>query len=153
MELKFFNQHNRLIGTDSILDIVVNDLMFSPCSNTPDELSFVLKFSGFNKNWPTRILVNDKMEYFFDGQDVLPRDWAGHYCGGATYAQRHFKMEHMHFDRVETFTNNTAPDWLTSKRTVPGSTMDNRWFWNDHVLTLKVGEHVNTDFHRITRVK
>ena len=31
--------------------------------------------------------------------------------------------------------------------------MDNRWFWKDHVLTLKVGESVNTDFRRITRVK
>lgn len=153
MELKLYNQFDRLIGPDSVLDIVANDLMFNPRGDAPDELSFVLKFSGLHKNWPTRIVVDDKMEYFFDGQDVLPRDWAGHYCGGATFVQRHFKMEHLHFDHTEMFTNNTAPDWLTSKRTVPGSTMDQRWFWKEHVLTLRVGEHVNTDWRRITRIK
>ena len=51
------------------------------------------------------------------------------------------------------FTDDTAPDWLTSCTTVKGSTMDNRWFWNDHVLTLEVGESVKTDFQLITRVK
>jgi hypothetical protein len=50
------------------------------------------------------------------------------------------------------FTEADAPDWLTSARTVPGSTMDERWFWRDHVLTLPIGGHVETDFHRITRV-
>jgi len=51
------------------------------------------------------------------------------------------------------FSELDAPDWLTSIDTVPGSTMDQRWFWRDHVLTLKVGEAVATDFHTIRRVE
>jgi hypothetical protein len=50
------------------------------------------------------------------------------------------------------FTEADAPDWLTSKNTVQGSTMDARWFWTSHVLTLKVGESVKTDFQLITRI-
>ena len=51
------------------------------------------------------------------------------------------------------FTEDSAPDWLTSKNTVAGSTMDDRWFWNDHVLTLKVDESVDTDFQNIARIE
>lgn len=65
-----------------------------------------------------------------------------------------FKMKHRYFEGVEeTFTEETAPDWLTSRNTIEGSTMDYRWFWNDHVLTLEVGESVMTDFQKITRVE
>lgn len=49
------------------------------------------------------------------------------------------------------FTELTAPFWLTSEKTVKGSTMDMRWFWEDHVLKLKVGESTFTDWHTITR--
>ena len=51
-----------------------------------------------------------------------------------------------------TFTENTAPNWLTSANTIKGSTMDNRWFWTGHILTLDVGEYKDTDFQRIKRV-
>lgn len=54
---------------------------------------------------------------------------------------------------VSVFTELNAPKWLTSEDTVKGSTMDHRWFWRDHVLTLKVGEKAYTDFSAITRVK
>jgi len=30
--------------------------------------------------------------------------------------------------------------------------MDGRWFWTDHVLTLNVGDSVDTDFQTITRI-
>jgi len=65
-----------------------------------------------------------------------------------------FEMFHTHF-KVDTkiFTEETAPDWLTSVNTVKGSTMDNRWFWNDHVLTLQVGESIETDFQTIKRIE
>lgn len=53
--------------------------------------------------------------------------------------------------RVVRFNEQTAPDWLTSAKTVKGSTMDNRWFWTDHVLTLDVGQTVDTDFRTIRR--
>ncbi|QJT70804.1 hypothetical protein GR7B_00006 [Vibrio phage vB_VcorM_GR7B] len=51
------------------------------------------------------------------------------------------------------FTESTAPTWLTSEDTVKGSTMDGRWFWDEHVLTLDVGQSVDTDFRRITRIE
>ena len=53
---------------------------------------------------------------------------------------------------VNFFSEATAPDWLTSKNTVKGSTMDNRWFWESHVLTLGIGESVETDFSTIERI-
>ena len=50
------------------------------------------------------------------------------------------------------FTDKTAPNWL--KYGGPkGSTMDNRWFWNDHVLKLKLGESISTDFTVIKRIE
>jgi len=54
---------------------------------------------------------------------------------------------------LTTFTEHTAPDWLTSKNTLKGSTMDGRWFWTDHVLTLEIGKSIKTDFSKITRIK
>lgn len=56
-------------------------------------------------------------------------------------------------DSTEFFTEENAPKWLTSEDTVKGSTMDYRWFWNDYVLTLKVGETINTDFRTIKRIE
>ena len=66
-----------------------------------------------------------------------------------------FEMQHLIFKGVPVteFSESDAPDWLTSCKTVPGSTMDHRWFWNEHVLTLKVGESVKTDFQLITRIE
>lgn len=65
-----------------------------------------------------------------------------------------FKMTHRIFKKTqpEIFTEKTAPDWLTSA-TTPGSTMDCRWFWNEHVLTLPVGGIVKTDFRIIKRIE
>lgn len=51
------------------------------------------------------------------------------------------------------FDENSAPDWLTKKSAVKGSTMDNSWFWEGIVLTLAIGVPIETDFHIITRVK
>lgn len=42
------------------------------------------------------------------------------------------------------FTETTAPKWLCEG--------ENAWFWKKHVLTLGVGEVIETDFQRITRV-
>lgn len=64
-----------------------------------------------------------------------------------------FSMQHMLGGPAEVFTEHDAPDWPTSKRSIPGSTMDMRWFWGNHVLKLKVGRSVKTDFHTITRVE
>jgi hypothetical protein len=64
-----------------------------------------------------------------------------------------FEMIHKFFKKMEPerFDEETAPDWLTSRNTIKGSTMDGRWFWNDHVLTLEVGKSIDTDFRTITR--
>ena len=67
-----------------------------------------------------------------------------------------FSMTHMLDDTTGNppteFTETNAPDWLTSETTVPGSTMDMRWFWKDYVLTLEVGKSIDTDFRTITRI-
>jgi len=65
-----------------------------------------------------------------------------------------FKMTHNHFEKSEPeyFDEDTAPDWLTSTNTVKGSTMDSRWFWNEYVLTLEVGQSIETDFRTIKRL-
>lgn len=64
-----------------------------------------------------------------------------------------FKATHRNFSLVLCFTEDTAPDWLTCKDTVKGSTMDDRWFWTDRVLTLQVGQSVNTDFWKLERTE
>lgn len=155
MNVELFDKHGRKTSDSDFNAIVVNDLMVDPNSRVPEEISFVLKFSGFMKEWP-RIIKVDNEFYQFNGQDAVHRDWADTYCGGATYVKVDgpvFKMDHIFFDRSAIFTVDTAPLWLTSENTVPGSTMDNRWFWKDHVLTLKVGQTAHTDFHNITRIK
>jgi len=64
-----------------------------------------------------------------------------------------FEAYHKYFDKqVIVFTEETAPDWLTSAKTLRGSTMDCRWFWTDCVLTLAVGASVETDFRTIKRI-
>lgn len=68
---------------------------------------------------------------------------------------KEFIMTPLHFkDRgdSETFTEETAPNWLRYGG-IKGSTMDMRWFWDDYVITLQVGQTVDTDFQRIKRTK
>lgn len=69
----------------------------------------------------------------------------------ADSAVKKFKARHLIFAKVIEFTEQNAPSWLTSANTKAGSTLDNRWFWIDHVLTLGVGKAISTDFWRITR--
>ena len=53
---------------------------------------------------------------------------------------------------IDIFNEVTAPKWLKSGG-VKGSTMDNRWFWDKHVMLLEVGQRVSTDFSVIERLK
>lgn len=65
-----------------------------------------------------------------------------------------FKMTHLFLKKESTFFDEeTAPDWLTSKNSIKGSTMDDRWFWENHILTLKIGEKKETDFQIIERIQ
>lgn len=64
-----------------------------------------------------------------------------------------FQMTHRFLGGdLQEFDELTAPDWLTSRDTIRGSSMDNRWFWEDHVLTLPLGGSVETDFQTIKRI-
>lgn len=64
-----------------------------------------------------------------------------------------FVMRHDLYDIESIFTENTAPDWLTSKNNVKGSTIDDRWFWEDYILMMKIGDVMRTDFHEIERIE
>lgn len=65
---------------------------------------------------------------------------------------KQFKIEKMFVENMTSFfEENNPPDWLIGGK--KGSTMDNSWFYNDHVLKLDVGESVKTDFSLITRVQ
>lgn len=55
-----------------------------------------------------------------------------------------FSFRHLFFNSEETCIETEMPSWLTHR--------ENKWFLDRHVLTLKVGEFVDTDFRRITRV-
>lgn len=56
-----------------------------------------------------------------------------------------FTRQHLFFDDdKEIFPSDEPWEWLTRK--------DVKWFYEGHVLTLEPGEHVDTDFQRITRV-
>jgi len=63
-----------------------------------------------------------------------------------------FEMTHLFLGTKEIFDEKHAPDWLTSKNTIRGSTMDCRWFWEEHILNLKIGESKETDFQIIKRI-
>jgi hypothetical protein len=64
---------------------------------------------------------------------------------------KQFKMQHLDFPQAtETFDEATAPIWLC-KGGIKGSTMDNRPFWNNNVITLDIGASVKTDFWEISR--
>ena len=64
-----------------------------------------------------------------------------------------FEMIHKIFGDKKIFSENNAPDWLTSQSTIDRSTMDYRWFWKDHILKLKVGESKKTGFQTIRRIE
>lgn len=63
-----------------------------------------------------------------------------------------FKATHL-LGQVVMFSEENAQDWLTCKNQVPNSTMDTSWFFKDHVLKLKVGQSMETDFHIIERTE
>lgn len=63
-----------------------------------------------------------------------------------------FEMTHDFFECVCVFTEIDAPSWLTGGDSVLNSTLDNRWFWIEHVLSLNVGESACSDFRTIKRL-
>ena len=63
-----------------------------------------------------------------------------------------FKLTHDIFGTVEYFTELTAPTWL-SEGGRKDSTMCNRWFFQDYVLKMKIGDNLSTEFRNITRIR
>lgn len=63
-----------------------------------------------------------------------------------------FKVDKIDFDKNSSFfCESEPPSWLLGGR--KGSTMDNRWFYEGHVLKLAIGCSVRTDFSIITRIE
>ncbi len=65
---------------------------------------------------------------------------------------KEFKGIHKVFSYSFSFNEDTAPDWLKYGGK-EGSTMCNRWYWKECVLTLEVGDSVDSEFHTIVRIK
>lgn len=58
-----------------------------------------------------------------------------------------FKTEHLFFKNVppEIFTDDALPFiWAHPS---------NKWWFDDYVFKLKVGEHIDSDFQRVTRIE
>ena len=55
-----------------------------------------------------------------------------------------FKFTHLCFSNETEYKETELPTWLRDKERL--------WFLNKYVLALEVGESVDTDFNRITRV-
>ncbi|AVO22963.1 hypothetical protein HWB57_gp126 [Erwinia phage vB_EamM-Bue1] len=72
-------------------------------------------------------------------------------CAGIRWKQ--FKITHLEFPEAkpEFVPGHRPPQYLANR--APGSTMDMSWFWDGKVLKLDVGESVETDFRKITRIK
>lgn len=64
-----------------------------------------------------------------------------------------FVLFRKHSSSPQVFGVDDAPDWLTSCHTVPGSTMDHRWFWEHHIQRLQPGDWAHADFCTIVRAK
>jgi len=58
-----------------------------------------------------------------------------------------FQMTHLFMKTAPTieFTEDKPPMWLLTKSF--------KWWWNEHVLTWKVGKHIDSDFQRIKRIE
>jgi len=61
---------------------------------------------------------------------------------------KRFKMRHTIYGSETEFTDADAPLFLKGGRA--GSTMDDQWFWDEHIKALRVGESEHTDYHEIT---
>jgi hypothetical protein len=59
-------------------------------------------------------------------------------------AEMKFEFQHLFFDVREIHHESDLPSWLLHK--------DNKWFLQKHVLTLPVGQSIDTDFQKITRI-
>ncbi len=62
-----------------------------------------------------------------------------------------FETTHLIFNTKFRFDEDKPPKWLYNP-TAKG-TMDQNWFYKDHVLNLDLGQTIETDFHEIRRIK
>lgn len=65
-----------------------------------------------------------------------------------------FEMKHkLSPGNIEKFNEFTAPNWLTGRGIRLGAITNIGNFWHGHVLTLTVGESVETSTRIITRIQ
>lgn len=56
-----------------------------------------------------------------------------------------YEFQHIFFQHLKPICNvNNLPEWITRK--------SQKWFLEDYVLKLAVGEKIESDFHIITRL-
>lgn len=57
---------------------------------------------------------------------------------------KEFERVHLLFPETpKKFTELSPPEWMVSQGYL--------WWWVGHVLTLEIGQSIETDFHKITR--
>lgn len=62
-----------------------------------------------------------------------------------------FKLTPLFLGEEKFFDENNAPDWLKFGGR-KGSTMCNRWFWNDYIMKMEVGDVLKMDWNTIERL-
>ncbi len=63
-----------------------------------------------------------------------------------------FKITHLFMDSKPVYVaGDQPPEFLVQRRS--NSTASEAWFWNDQVLKLSVGQSIDTDFHKFTRIR
>lgn len=59
---------------------------------------------------------------------------------------KRFKMTHLFFPNcIKEFDESNPPDWLIHKGF--------KWWWDDYILTLEVGQTRESDFQKIERIE
>ena len=55
-----------------------------------------------------------------------------------------FETEHLFFGNKDQFTEEAPPDYLLSKTF--------KWWYEGYILKLQVGQSIESDFHKFTRI-
>lgn len=75
---------------------------------------------------------------------MTPEEFYKEHMNAPSLPLKRFKFVNLFHKVAEEFNENELPEWVTHK--------ENKWFLDRHVMKLKVGDSIDTDFQRITRV-
>lgn len=59
--------------------------------------------------------------------------------------EKKFKFVHLFFETTKEYSSRSLPNWIMHP--------SNKWFVDRYVMKLEIGQHIDTDFHRITRIE